>query len=186
MNRRGDWMQTFTGRQYWPLDPRADEVHVEDIAHHLAMICRYAGACERFYSVAEHSVHVSYLVPEPLRLRALLHEAPEAYCHDIIRPIKCNLAEYHAIEYGNWRAILERFAISTTDPDGVIKLADNAMLLAEQAALMKPSPQPRAPIDLPLGLLEAAHDQLRVAGDGWTWQEAEHEFLQRFAELTTR
>lgn len=28
--RIGDWLQTYTGRQFWPLDPRADEVDAED------------------------------------------------------------------------------------------------------------------------------------------------------------
>lgn len=56
--RVGDWMQTYSGRQYCPLDPRAEEVDDEDIAHHLGMICRYCGACRRFYSVAEQQARV--------------------------------------------------------------------------------------------------------------------------------
>ncbi len=43
VSRRGDWMQTFAGRKFWPLDPRADEVFIVDIAHALAQQCRYAG-----------------------------------------------------------------------------------------------------------------------------------------------
>ena len=62
--RKGGWIQTYTGRQFWPMDPRSHEVFIEDIAHSLSMMCRYAGHCERFYSVAEHSIllarHVSY------------------------------------------------------------------------------------------------------------------------------
>ena len=99
--RKGDWMQTFTGRQYWPLDPRADEVDPVDIAHHLSMICRYCGASTRFYSVAEHTLGVLYvgLREADRRLPAfarysrlviaalLLHDAAEAYCHDLLRPI---------------------------------------------------------------------------------------------------
>ena len=38
---RGDWMQTATGRQFWPMDPRPHEVFIEDIAHALSMICRF-------------------------------------------------------------------------------------------------------------------------------------------------
>ncbi len=59
MNGRGDWMQTATGRQFWPMDPRPHEVFIEDIAHALSMICRFGGHCRRFYSVAEHSVLIS-------------------------------------------------------------------------------------------------------------------------------
>lgn len=156
--RKGDWMQTFTGRQYWPLDPRADEVHLEDIAHHLSMICRYLGACERFYSVAEHSVYVSTLVPKELRYKALFHDAAEAYCHDIIRPIKRNLNEYKAIEQINHEAICARFSIDPTE-ERIIKLADNAMILAEAKFLMKSPPVPwrEKPNDLPEQMLLEAY-----------------------------
>src|ERR1700693_75116 len=54
--RKGDWIQTFTGRQFWPLDPRPEEVCIEDIAHGLSNECRFAGQCRSFYSVAQHSV----------------------------------------------------------------------------------------------------------------------------------
>lgn len=42
--RVGDWVQTFTGVAFWPLDPRPDEVHIVDVAHQLAMVCRFGGA----------------------------------------------------------------------------------------------------------------------------------------------
>lgn len=54
--RKGDWIQTVTGRPFWPLDPRVEELDIRDIAHSLAMQCRFGGHCHRFYSVAEHSV----------------------------------------------------------------------------------------------------------------------------------
>ena len=47
--RKGDWLQTFSGRIFFPMDPRAEEVFIEDIAHSLSMQCRYAGHCLRFY-----------------------------------------------------------------------------------------------------------------------------------------
>lgn len=88
MTRRGDWMQTFSGRQFWPCDPRADEVCIEDIAHALSMQCRFAGHVRKFYSVAEHCVRASWIVPDRFKLAALLHDAAEAYVVDLPRPIK--------------------------------------------------------------------------------------------------
>jgi uncharacterized protein len=41
---RGPWFQTFTGRAFFPLNPRPEDVVLEDIAHHLANICRFGGA----------------------------------------------------------------------------------------------------------------------------------------------
>lgn len=63
--RAGDWMQTFTGRQFWPMDPRPEDLDILDIAHALSLLCRFGGHCQRFYSVAEHSVHVSTLATAP-------------------------------------------------------------------------------------------------------------------------
>ena len=76
--RIGDWIQTYTGRQFWPLDPRVDEIHIEDIAHSLSMRCCYGGHLTDFYSVAEHSVLVSLHVPQEFALWGLLHDAAEA------------------------------------------------------------------------------------------------------------
>jgi uncharacterized protein len=51
-------MQTYTGRQYWPLDPRPEDVRVEDIAHHLSLINRFCGATRVAWSVGIHSIGV--------------------------------------------------------------------------------------------------------------------------------
>jgi hypothetical protein len=97
MGRKGDWIQTFTGKQFWPLDPRPDEVYIEDIAHALGNICRFNGHCLRFYSVAEHCFHVSHKVVPGLALMGLLHDAAEAYVCDVVRPVKPYLKEYKKI-----------------------------------------------------------------------------------------
>lgn len=88
LERKGDWMQTYTGRKFWPLNPRAEEVYIEDIAHSLALSCRFNGHCKVFYSIAQHSVLVSQIVKPTQQLIALLHDSAEAYLGDIIRPIK--------------------------------------------------------------------------------------------------
>lgn len=195
-DRKGDWMQTYSGRQYWPLDPRASEVEVGDIAHHLGMICRYCGACRRFYSVGEHSVGVLFVVsewldaighpaPRPIKLHALLHDSPEAYCHDLIRPIKRCVTGYAEVEEANAKAIAWalRLPIISGPERDLIKSADNAMLLAEQAALMAPAPAKWAPIDVPQLMLDAAGLFLRRNGTGWTPEEAKAEFLAEYEEL---
>lgn len=92
-NRVGDWRQTFLGAMYWPCDPRADEVGIADIAHHLSTINRFGGAAREPYSVADHCVRVSRLVEErgrrDLALEALFHDAAEGMLGmDCIRPVK--------------------------------------------------------------------------------------------------
>ncbi len=53
------WMQTYSGRILRIFDPDLPSVCIEDIAHALSMKCRFGGHCKKFYSVAEHSVHMS-------------------------------------------------------------------------------------------------------------------------------
>ncbi|MDI1288693.1 MAG: hypothetical protein PSX37_01920 [bacterium] len=96
--RIGDWMNTFTGQKFYPLDPRADEVHAPDIAKALSQICRYGGHTSQHYSVAEHCVLMSLAVAPEHALFALLHDATEAYVGDMVRPLKQALPEYRAIE----------------------------------------------------------------------------------------
>lgn len=171
--RKGDWMQTASGRQYWPLDPRPEDVDADDIAHHLSLICRFNGAVRVFYSVAEHSVGVLEVLEKDMqrhgldidqevarkyRLAALLHDGSEAYCHDIIRPVKRHLPGYREVEAANMGAISDRFGLPLLSEldEARIKHADNAMLLAEQAVLMAPSPHEWAPLDVPQEMLRDA------------------------------
>jgi len=140
MSRRGDWIMTFTGREYWPMDPRPAEVDIYDIAHALSNLCRYTGHCARYFSVAEHSVLVSQLVPKHLAFVGLMHDATEAYVNDLARPLKHHLPQYMEAEARNWLAIAERYGLPAAIPDEVHD-ADNLALRMEYAALMHHTPQ---------------------------------------------
>lgn len=140
-DRGGDWIQTYTGRAFWPLDPDPEEVDLLDIATALSRICRYNGHCLKFYSVAEHCIHVASLLPDHLKLWGLLHDASEAYICDIPRPIKPHLTNYYAIEEVIMRAIAERFQLLPTEIPAEVKYADNQMLTTEQLQIMSPPPR---------------------------------------------
>ena len=141
MNRRGDWIQTFSGKVYWPIDPHEDDVEIIDIAHALSMVCRYSGHCSQFYSVAEHSWHVSYLVPREYALQGLLHDAAEAYLADVARPVKPYLVNYREIESANWRVIARKFGVPE-EMHREVHEADTAMLFCEAKQLLGPPPRP--------------------------------------------
>lgn len=70
------------------LDPDPDDIELEDIAHALSNLCRFNGHSRTFYSVAQHSVLVSKLVPEKDALAGLMHDAGEAYFGDMSSPLK--------------------------------------------------------------------------------------------------
>ncbi len=84
-------IQTFTGKKFYPLAPRAEDICIEDIAHALSRKCRFGGHTKMFYSVAQHCVLVSELLEpstESTLLWGLLHDAAEAYMPDFATPIK--------------------------------------------------------------------------------------------------
>lgn len=138
MARVGDWMETFTGNKFWPLDPRQEEVFIEDIAHALSMICRFGGHCIKFYSVAQHSCLVAELVEtiEPkLAFAALLHDAAEAYSGDVIRPIKRSNPEIGKAELAIETVIAAKYGLAVPMP-ALIKWADNVLLHNEHLQLM--------------------------------------------------
>lgn len=109
--RAGDWVLMPSGRPFWPIDPRADEIDIEDIAFSLSHLCRFGGHCKRFYSVAEHSVYVSRLVSPEAALWGLLHDASEAYVGDMPRPLKRMLPEFVMMEGKVQQAVAERFSL---------------------------------------------------------------------------
>lgn len=177
---RGDWMQTYTGRRFYPLDPQPEDVDPADIAHALSMVCRYGGHVHRFYSVAEHCVHLSHAVAPEHALWALLHDATEAYVGDMVRPLKRHIGQYQLIEARLRFIIAERFALPPRSglmkgqmPDEV-KDADNRILLDERAALMPNTAHSWGVDHLdPLGI------------DIWGWhpEQAERRYAERLRDL---
>lgn len=152
VKRIGNWIGMADGRRFYPLDPRADEVRIEDIAHCLAHTCRFGGRTSEFFSVAQHSCFVMQLVqrthPE-LALAALLHDAAEAYIGDIVKPFKEHLwvadaapfgvvADIGTVEAAIQRAIHEAFGIEPVPGDhrDIIKHADAVALATEARDLM--------------------------------------------------
>src|SRR5437868_2917508 len=123
-DRKGGWMQTSSGVAYYPLDPLPGDINIEDIAHALSNLCRFGGHCRRFYSVAEHSILVSRVVPRQHALQGLLHDATEAYMVDVPRPLKVELDNYARIEDLNWRCIAAVFGVPYEMHESV-KRADN-------------------------------------------------------------
>lgn len=172
--RRGDWMQTYTGRKFWPLDPRPEDVCIADIAHSLSMQARYAGHGKRFYSVAEHCVHVAAACGAEASLWGLLHDASEAYLVDVPRPLKRYLPGYAEAEARVMTAICDAFGLPHEMPLEVHE-RDNRILADEIRQNMAPM-EWHVQHDDPLG----------VDLCFWSPQMAEEEFLLEFDCLTSQ
>ena len=110
---RGDSIQTYTGRKFFPVAPRAEDIEILDVAHALSMLCRYTGHTKQFYSVAQHSVLVSRIVPPQDAAWGLLHDASEAYLCDVARPIK----PYRLLEQRLMVQVAGRFDLTYAEPD---------------------------------------------------------------------
>ena len=63
-HKKSTKMQTFSGIAVDLKNPDPNTILVPDLAHHLSQICRFTGACRKTYSVAQHSVFVSRLIPD--------------------------------------------------------------------------------------------------------------------------
>jgi uncharacterized protein len=138
--RKGHWMQSFTGRQFWPLDPKVGDIAIEDIAHALSQLCRFGGHCKEFYSVAQHSVLVARHVPIGLKREALMHDATEAYLIDLPRPIKRMMPDYVVLERRWAEVIGARYGLGLVYLPHAVHEADDRMLRTEQRDLMANEP----------------------------------------------
>jgi len=171
------WIQTFTGKRLDLDPPNPDQIDIVDIAHGLSMLCRFNGQCTRFYSVAEHSVHVSHEIAPELALVGLLHDAAEAYLGDVPSPLKGQLSQFKTFEKQMEQAIGEKFRIEyELFVSKELKRADVQLLIDEKAVLMVDTPEPWLPGE------PAVKDMGRIKC--WGPEEAKVKFLERFAQLT--
>lgn len=208
------WTQTYTGKKFFPTKPSTDDVDIIDIARALSMQCRFNGHVTRFYSVAEHSVLVSRIVEDNysiaakgrwpydrddpwgrracanICLKALLHDASEAYLGDMVRPLKMlpELAAFRAID-ADVQLVIEACFVDAVPEwaEDIIKQADNDILGSEAEWLLVDGPHPDWAKTTSTGRLTPADPKLRPQMlTECPPKEAERLFHARFDELTRR
>ncbi|MCC3745291.1 HD family hydrolase [Rouxiella badensis] len=168
------WLTTFSGKHFNFLAPDIGAINKEDIAQALSNECRFGGHIPQFYSVAQHSVLASYLVPRRYAREALLHDAVEAYCKDIPQPLKGLLPDYQRIERQIDHLIRFKYALPlNTSPE--VKMADLIMLATE-----------RRDLDIDDGSIWPILEGIKPADiliHPLTPSQARSEFLKRWDEL---
>jgi hypothetical protein len=168
IHRQGEWLYTNSGKHFYPFDPHEDDICIEDIAHHLAHICRYTGACDQHYSVAQHSIHVSKLVLPANAMWGLLHDAPEAYVNDLARPYKRGIPIVSEIEDRIMQVIAKKYGLCWPMPEDVHHIVHD-----EAKRLFRHPPE---------WINQFRSFDLHVSP--WPAAVAKNRFLDRFKELT--
>lgn len=174
-----DYILTYTKTKFYPLEPIAADIHIEDIAHSLSQMARANGHFEHFYSVAQHSVNCCLEAKErglsrKVQLGCLLHDASEAYLADITRPVKKYLTDYLTFEDKLQKVVFNKFGIGDVSAEELeqIKEIDDAMLFYEFRELMGEDLQKEIPF------ISMKHNFLRR-----DYEEVEREFIHLFEEL---
>jgi hypothetical protein len=169
-------IQTFSGRYISFVDFSQNEYDVVDIAHSLSNLCRFNGHCTQFYSVAQHCVLASYVVPEEYAFEALMHDRTEAYLGDMASPLKNLMPEFKALER-SMEADSAKFFNLPYDISPIVKDADYRMLITEKRDIM---------VDTP-GRVEwdgfSNYPPLEETITPWTPHSSKNMFLARFREL---
>lgn len=140
---------TKSGIEVPLLHPKPTHIHTVDIMAGLSTEPRWRGQTIAPYYVAQHSVHVAELLadkPVAVQFGAVLHDSPEAYIGDNIKPLKKLFPELVALEEGFAMAIAERYGVAIHGPD--IAWADQLACAIEIRDLMpfmarREGPDPR-------------------------------------------
>lgn len=176
ITNRKQWLATFTGGKFFPLDPGREVPNIWDIAHGLACENRFAGQCKIPYSVAQHSIMVSDIVMRTradLALEALMHDASEALLKDLPFAMKRAIPEYKMRFEEPLEQVLAKTFQLQYPWDPVIKRADEIALMTEKRDLFHYASRDWKQTAEP--------EKGRIAVLGW--KDAEAQFLRRFHEL---
>lgn len=175
---RGPYIQTFSGRRFHYQDYGREDFDLMDIAHSLSNECRFAGHVSSFYSVAQHSLLVSTLLPKELGLYGLLHDGAEAYFKDVPSPLKKLVGTEYRILAARCQDELYRWA-GLAPPSGTVAemlhAADRKALATEARDLM-------ASFDLgvpTITIADAAPERINPLPP----HAAKYAFVQAFFEL---
>ncbi|MEW8955639.1 HD domain-containing protein [Clostridium sp.] len=179
---RGNYIVTYTGTKFYPLDPRREEIKDKDISHSLSMLCRGNGHYKHFYSVAQHSIYCAREAKalgfsKRVQLACLLHDGSEAYISDITRPVKVYLDSYREIEDKLQSLIYKSYGLELTEEEfNEMSKVDDIILSYELRNLLTTESMHKTEQDVSTNYDLSLRDM----------QEVETEFLELLKELTLK
>jgi uncharacterized protein len=186
-------MMDFMGREFYPFDPKLEDIRLNEIAVMLSLMRRYTS--QSAVTVAQHSVIVSEMLEQEdatvaEQVDGLLHDAHEAYIGDFPAPLKkCMTFWYNGqqITYDDLAQILDATIYGKLLPQSCryfmgfhsarLKYFDRVALLWEARDILR-TPLPWAKNEdyvLP-------EEQLMA----WSSHKARERFLERYRDLSAR
>lgn len=156
---RDGCMITYTGIMFDLFNPKLEYINIADIAHALAHTCRWNGATQSYYSVAEHCCRMFDMVEDRYKPIALFHDAEEAYFGDIIKPLKNMLPANILAAMENLKYMI-CCNYDIKESEQTVKQLDNDMLVWEHNNIIS-----------------------SYNYHGWDCMTAEDEFLSRYNYL---
>ena len=190
MTLRKDWIQSLAGKKLTLRELAVESIGpIEEIAHALAGEFRFTRQTRQRYTVAEHCVRGSWLLPPAFAGAFLLHELSEVYLPDIAGPLKPDLlvsmpdgstVSWTDLERQHTHTILTALSLDSIEPliySPEVKLIDLAMLAAEKEQLCAPEPESWH-LTVPAAKVDLSHV--------WDTEKACDQFLMRFRELFGR
>lgn len=117
-----------------------NQITISDCIIPLSNICRFGGHTPEFYSVLNHSLNCyDFLVSQGVKchetlLHALIHDFTEAYCGDMVKPLKIGMDSYNEKEEEIRKLVFPFFGVSDESyhrTKETVKFADNVMIANE-------------------------------------------------------
>lgn len=190
--KRGPWIETYTGKAFHLLKPKADDVDLEDIIHALAHINRYTGHLELPYTVGQHTIFVKAMMDnafigythDRMCILGLMHDFEEAYIGDISGPMKAAIRDtniganaFNRIGTGVRKAIFEHFDVEPPNDQEkkILKFFDFKALWLESHILMKRKGHTH--MDLTLNVLRSRWEELGRIGINEVINEADRDYF---------
>lgn len=176
-NNKEHCIYTYSGKMFNIINPKKNELNINDAAHALSLQCRFNGHVRKFYSVASHLIIGSKLINEKFKKEFLLHDLQEAWIGDVITPVKKQTKEFIKIENNIEKVISKKF--NTPYPNSKeVKEMDIIMFRMESVYLMgqKKNKNEKFPMTKKKFLYE-----INKSND-----EIKKEFLKTFNELNKK
>ena len=177
-----DHIRTYTGKEFYPMEPDPDAICIEDIAHALPMICRGNGHVHSFWSVGEHCICCAKEAEargfsNRIILACLLHDASECYMSDVPRPLKQIMDIYNKQEKQLLDVIYTKFLGSTLSEEEQrqLKEIDDAVLWYDLKYLLgeeEEAEKPKLHVEIDYTVRE--------------FKEVEQEYLEIFEKYTCK